>query len=258
MMSIAYFTRLVLIPVWQVAMVAAALYFYFNSWPGCWPSILFAIAAILIPFMGYFAAAYQIRLFRRLTRIPRAGILTLLALLVTVSGFAGLLFTGLCLLPEDWRCGGGNWSTFSPENGGFSVLMPVGPISSTLTNDTAAGPVVVTQFMAEPSPVVAFGVAHNRFPANMNISNRRGMFEAMSKGVAGTEGRLLSEAKIELHGREGREWKFEEESSLTTIRAYLVGRDLYQAICVVPKGQPCLRHTQRFLDSFELSGVSEQ
>src|ERR1019366_5975795 len=104
MMRVAYITRLTLTPVWQIATVAAALYFYFNSWPRCWPSILFAIAAILIPFIGYLAAEYQIQLFKRLTRIPRVGILTLLALLVTVFGFAGLLFTGLCLLPEDWLC----------------------------------------------------------------------------------------------------------------------------------------------------------
>ena len=258
MMRAAYITRLALIPLSQVALVAAALFFYFNSWPRCWPSILFAIAAILIPFIGYLAAEYQIRLFGRLTRIPRGGILTLLALLVSVSGFAGLLCIGLCLLPEDWLCGGRNWSTFSPEQGGFSVLMPVRPISSTLTNDTAAGPVVVLQFIAKPSRAAEFCVLHNRFPENMNTSTRRKMFEAMSKGAPGTEGRLLTEAKIELHGYEGREWKFEEGSCLTTIRAYLVGQGLYQAICVVPKGQPCPRHTQQFLDSFDLKGGSEQ
>ncbi len=262
-MRLRFFILLALIPVWQAAVVTAVL--HFDSSPERWLPSLFVVAAILIPLIGYLAVGYQIPVFERLSRVLRVGILTLLSVFVTICGYAGLFVVGLHVQdqarqgPADHGaglcvCGVKNWSRFSPEHGGFSVLMPFRPTASTVTNDTAAGPLVISVFTVESSRVVAFSVIHNRFPANMNTSNKRRLFEAGLQAALGADGRLLSSACIELHGYEGREWKFEKykRQALITMRAYLVGHELYQTICVMPRRQACSRHTQQFLDSFLL------
>jgi hypothetical protein len=147
-----------------------------------------------------------------------------------------------------------NWSSFSPDHGGFSVLMPFRPTVSLVTNDTPAGPLVISFFTAESSRTVAFTVVHNRFPTNMSTANEERLFAAGLKEALGRDGRLISDTKIALHGHPGHEWMFEKfkGQAVMTMRAYLVGHEFYQAICVMPRRQACSRHTQEFLDSFDL------
>ena len=261
-----YIFRLALIPVWQAAMVTAVL--CVDSSPRRWLPGLFAVAAILIPFIGYLVVGYKIPVFRDRSRVLRVGFLTFLSVSVTICGYAGLFFVGLCVQGETGRgqlafvgsgpcvCGVTNWSSFSPDQGGFSVLMPFPPTARCITNDTAAGPLVLSQFTAEPSRVVAFSVLQNRFPESMSTSNKQRLFEGGLKGALGADGRLLSDAEVKLHGYEGREWKIEQFKgrALITMRVYLVGHQLYQVVCVMPKRQACSRHIQQFLDSFDLKG----
>jgi hypothetical protein len=263
----AYSIRVALILAWQVAMVTSVL--FFGSSPGCW--LLFALAGILMPFIGYLVVGYQIPPFKGGSRVLKAGILTILSVLVTVGGDAGLFSVALRVQraagarravrgPDFCVCGVTNWSRFSPDEGDFSVLMPFQPTFSCTTNDTAAGRVVSSQYIAESSRVVAFSVVHNRLPINLDIFNKQKLFEAGLKSALGGDGRLLSDTSIELHGYQGRQWKFDriKRQALITMRAYLVGRELYQVICVMPKRQACSRHAQQFLDSFDLKGKDEE
>lgn len=87
------FKRLALIAVWQTVMVTAVL--YFDPSPREWISSTFAVAALLVPFIGYIAALYDIPLLARWPRILRVAVLTLLSLLVTVGGYCILFFAVL-------------------------------------------------------------------------------------------------------------------------------------------------------------------
>ncbi len=132
--------------------------------------------------------------------------------------------------------------------------MPSPPTVSITTNHTSAGTLVLHQFTAETTRVVAFSVLYNSFPTNLNLSAKKRILDAGLKAALGADGQLLSDTPIALHGNEGREWKFDKYrgQALITMREYLVGNQLYQTICVMPKRRPCNRHIQQFLDSFDL------
>ena len=134
------------------------------------------------------------------------------------------------------------------------MLMPSRPRTSSVTNDTLAGPLVISFFTAEPSRTVSFSVVHNSFPTNVDTSYKKALFEGGLKQGLGADGRLISDTEIAFHGYPGREWKFEKlkGQALVTMRAYLVGHEFYQAICVMPKTRVCQKHVQEFLESFEL------
>jgi hypothetical protein len=114
---------------------------------------------------------------------------------------------------------------------------------------------VIDAFIAETSSVVAFGVAHNRFPREMATSNKQELFKAGLGEALGANGRLVSDTDIQLHGHEGHEWTFEKfkGQAVFTMRVYLVNHDMYQAICFMPKGRFCSKHCGKFLDSFDLT-----
>ena len=154
-----------------------------------------------------------------------------------------------------YECGVTNWVRFSPPGGGFSILMPFQPSAMITTNDTAAGQLVMTQFTAEPSTVVAFSVLQNRFPAKMNVKESKRLFDGGLKGALGADGRLISDSSISLRGHAGRDWRFEKfkGKALISMRVYLVDHEFYQTACVMPKSRACPKHIQEFLDSFDLS-----
>ena len=257
-----YAIRLILIPVYQAVMVSAALFLESSSHR--WIFGLFILAAVIVPFIGYIATLYQAPLFGKWSRTLKAGVSTLASLIVTIGGYTLLFNAGSWIkgdlgnqssstnLSSICACGVTNWSRFS--SGRFSVLMPFQPTTSTVTNDTAWGRLVISSFVAEPSRLVAFGVSHNRFPPDMKTSNKQELFNGGLKSALGVDGRLVSERQIQLHGYEGRDWKFEKfnEKAVITMRAYLVDHDFYQVLCVMPKSNSCLRHRREFMDSFDL------
>src|SRR5580765_5048685 len=68
-------------------------------------------------------------------------------------------------------CGATNWFRLSAEPSGFSALMPIQPTTSVVTNETAAGPLVISIFTSEVSPTVAFSLLHNSFPTNIPMTD---------------------------------------------------------------------------------------
>ena len=151
-------------------------------------------------------------------------------------------------------CGVTNWSRFSAESSGFSAFMPTQPRHSLVTNETVAGPLVMSVLISEMSSTVAFSIVRNSFPTNMVMTNTAAIFAGGLKQALGTDGSLTSEREVALGGYPGREWCFEKDRGRTilTMRVYLVDHDLYQAICVMPKRRLCQRHVAEFLDSCEL------
>jgi hypothetical protein len=151
-------------------------------------------------------------------------------------------------------CGATNWSRVSVGSGRFSALMPAHPTSSVITNQTEAGPAVVSVLKSEVSRTVGFGLLYHRFPTNsLGVADRR-MFARGLKGTLGSDGRLISEHIVSMGGYPGREWLIEKAQgqSIYTVRSYVVGDDLFQAISIMPRGGVCQRHVVMFLDSCQL------
>jgi len=154
----------------------------------------------------------------------------------------------------DCLCGVTNWLRVSVQKSGFSAFMPTQPTHSAVTNETVAGPLVSSVLTSEISPTVAFSIFHSSFPTNMVMTDTGSLFAGGLKQALGADGRLTYERDIQLDGYPGREWRFEKYrgQAVVTMRIYLVGHDLYQAICLMPKWRVCQRHVAEFLDSCEL------
>lgn len=151
-------------------------------------------------------------------------------------------------------CAVKNWTEYSPPSRDFSVLMPFAPVTSVVTNDTAAGPIAISMYITEPSGTVSFGVIHSLFPDVVDVTDNAKLFDAGLEQAIGADGRLISNANIALEANPGREWKFKKLSGQATLtmRAYLVNRDFYQLISVMPSGRVCDQHVREFLDSFRV------
>jgi hypothetical protein len=151
-------------------------------------------------------------------------------------------------------CGVTNWLRISAEPSGFSAFMPTQPTHSVVTNETVAGPLVISILTSEISPTVAFSIVRNSFPTNIVMTNTAKLFAGGLKQALGADGRLTAGHDISLNGYMGREWRFEKYrgQAVITMRVYLVGHHLYQAVCVMPKGRVCQRHVAEFLESCEL------
>jgi hypothetical protein len=83
-MRITHFKRLALIIVLQVVMELVCL-FYFSSSPHRW--IPFAVAGLLLPFIGYIAALDSAPLLTKWPLILKASVLTLSSLTLTIGGY---------------------------------------------------------------------------------------------------------------------------------------------------------------------------
>ena len=97
-MRATHFKRLALIVIWQAIMVAAVL--YFASSPRRWLPSVFAVAALLVPFVCYIAAAYDAPFLAKWSRILKASVLTLASVIVTIGGYCVLFFAGLLIKGE--------------------------------------------------------------------------------------------------------------------------------------------------------------
>jgi hypothetical protein len=158
-----------------------------------------------------------------------------------------------CDPPACRVCGATHWTTFASSNERFSVLMPVKPAASTLTANTAAGPLPADLFTAEPSKGYAFAVSHNSFPTEVDVTDTEALFDKIRKRTLSGDSRLISSRFLSLHGIPGRELKFEKKGQvLVSLRTYLIDHEAYQVYCVMPKAAVCQTHVNQFLDSFDL------
>jgi hypothetical protein len=151
-------------------------------------------------------------------------------------------------------CGATNWARYSPPGAGFAVLMPPTPRVRQTTNQLATGPIIITNHVTDVGTVVAFVVAQNGFPPTVNLQEKDLLFQSARAGALGQDGRLISERALTLGGWPGREWQFEKfgGQAAITMRAYLVGPEMFQIASIMPKGRVCQMHVTKFLDSFEI------
>jgi len=96
--SATHLIRLALIVVWQAVMVAAVL--YFDSSPRRWLPSLFAVAALLVPFVCYIIVVYDLPVLAKWSRIVRASVLTLSSIVVTIAGYTVMFLADLVIRGE--------------------------------------------------------------------------------------------------------------------------------------------------------------
>jgi hypothetical protein len=92
-MRSTHFIRLALIVIWQAVMVACLIYFD-SSTSHRWILSVIAVAALLLPFIGYIAAIYDAPLFAKWPRVLKAGVFTLSSFVFTIGGYLMFFLAG--------------------------------------------------------------------------------------------------------------------------------------------------------------------
>ena len=152
------------------------------------------------------------------------------------------------------------WATFSPERGGFAVLLPGTPERQQSFADNESGTVETNVYTLLLERGGFFKVVDLALPANVDAA--RGADAVLDSACAGVvdsaSGRLVSKQTIYVSGRPGRQLEADVPESVVPggaslkARIYLVGPRLYELVAVVPKSEAAGPATGRFLDSFEI------
>ncbi len=150
-------------------------------------------------------------------------------------------------------CGVANWTTYSPSSEKFLVLMPIKPTVSTKMIDSPAGQMSATFFTATPLDQHAFVVIHGTYPPATDMTDVEKIFRQIDRSLLTTDAQLISKTNITLQGiYPGREFILVKEDRVVTLRVYLVSREMYEVMCVMPTESNCQTHIHEFLDSFQI------
>ena len=217
----------------QVGMVAALV--CFESAPRQWLPNLFGSVALIVPLTVYMAMAYQGRRLGNWPRPIRAGLFALASLSATFCGFVPLLlgeswFKGSLAISETRLClaiplpapavasFGRRFFSGLRSRASTQILMPF--FSPTATHDERGGAPKAGAMVTSPQlhrweslAICGFFCCSHMsvFPREMSTSNKQILFDRCGlKSALEPDGKLISDTRIQIHGREGREWKFDE------------------------------------------------
>ncbi len=150
---------------------------------------------------------------------------------------------------------GGEWKSFSPKDGSFSVLMPGLPMEDKQDVKTVSGDVVVTMYLLEVKNEGSLIVSSSEFPeaALQAGTDEKRLDGARDGAVMSAKGKLRSEKKIMLDGRPGRELTIDSEKSGTVrTRIFAADKRLYQTLIAGSKTFVSGKEAEMFLDSFKV------
>ncbi len=146
------------------------------------------------------------------------------------------------------------WQEFSSPEGNFAVLMPGSPSHEIKQVKTALGALDMHMFSREIRRS-AYIIIYSDYPEIITRAPADKVLDGGRDGaVANSKGRLISEQYITLDGgHAGRELTIEvPEKGTLKVRAYLVGRRLYQIMVASPKDLADSEENIAFLRSFKL------
>jgi hypothetical protein len=149
------------------------------------------------------------------------------------------------------------WQSFSPSDGGFSVLMPGQPTQRKQTLNTPAGDINTYFYIStQDSGKVNYTVSYVELPKGVQNMPAPVLLEAMASGLMGDDRmKVVSEQAIKLGDYPGRAFKIEApDKALIMHRAYLVKQRIYQIAVQVPQAQEkaLAGDVDRFFNSFKL------
>ena len=152
------------------------------------------------------------------------------------------------------------WEKFSPEGGGFTVLMPGKPTVTEQEVPFGGGKLINHMYMVQAnSGVFIASYADFPMPVTDPLVIKAMLDNARDKGVAAANGELRSEKQIKIYENPGREWLLSiPGGGIARARAYWVKQRLYQAFLLMPQGKNAQEEGAReavmskFLNSFAL------
>ncbi len=165
------------------------------------------------------------------------------------------------------------WREFSCADGGYTIMFPgvptkiEYPVSTTMGTLTShrqqlamSSRAALVTFSA--SGEVVFLVCYIEYPLTGPANHER-MLEAARDGMVGAskECRVLAERNIDVQGNPGRELDILDSEGgtedLLSVRMFMVGPRLYQAIFVRDKRSGLPEVKKKFFDSFKLLGTTQ-
>jgi hypothetical protein len=144
-----------------------------------------------------------------------------------------------------------DWKPYSYPDEGFQASYPTLPTLEKKDVDTQAGMFELRSYVAEAGNVALFiGVCD--FGEKAPETDPDTMLQGAKNGLLmNSNSHLTREQKITLGSYHGLEFEAESESAQVTVRFYMVGTTLYEALVVHPLSKP-YNQTAKFLDSFQL------
>lgn len=144
------------------------------------------------------------------------------------------------------------WVVFSPEGGGFSVMLPGKPTERAPRQDTKTG--------RTPAPLYEitsgdfkYAVTYMDYPFSVRGAQRDKLLDMGAEaGISGAGVKIVSNKPISLGEHPGREVKGEKQGFVSHSRVYLVNQRLYLLIVWRPSDSADSESAAKFLDSFKL------
>jgi len=151
------------------------------------------------------------------------------------------------------------WTEFRSNEGGFSVLMPGQPTPNKVTVNTASGVKEADMFTLNEGDLNEYIIAYSKYSTTDSKSRSTDkLFNAVRDGLLLVQqGKLLSEAAINLDGYIGREIAFQSpDGFITRVRFYVVANRFYQISARARTNERAPEAMKRFLDSFRLLPIN--
>jgi hypothetical protein len=151
------------------------------------------------------------------------------------------------------------WKEFSPEGGGFALMMPGTPTEDSDVVETKIGKITNRMFALEDGGRV-YIASYGEFPLPVTDPSiiKRMLDRGRDQALSQSKTRLVSERELTLGENLGREVVAEADNALIRARFYWVRQRLYQTVVMTPsKRSPAAVKTDesaaaKFFDSFKL------
>jgi hypothetical protein len=147
---------------------------------------------------------------------------------------------------------------FKSEAGRFSVMTPALLEETVQPVETQGGKLDLHLFAGQWGNI-GYYVSYCDYPPELAQTDRlEKMLDGARDGAVGNvQGRLISEARIDLSGHPGRELVIETGAQVAPGarlqgRMFMVQNRLYQIMVVVPRAEKVPREGEQFLQSFKL------
>ncbi len=145
------------------------------------------------------------------------------------------------------------WTEFSSPEGGFSAKWPGKPLEKSQKVDTDSGQLEQKMFALEKNGV-GYGVVYFDLPAPVRSA------EEMELRFTGIRNQFLKNGKVKLLGETvmtlagytGKEFQYEHDESLVTMKVFAFEQRVYSVFLVVQKGQPSMGNESPFFASFRV------
>jgi hypothetical protein len=161
-----------------------------------------------------------------------------------------------------------SWKEFTAAEGGFTVMIPGIPKTSSVSTETAQGPIILHNFVVQTKLALYFISYADFFVSAETPDTVRKMLDSGRDEVLSNGATLIFETDVTQNGLVGREVIFSRQGLIFWVRMYLDKNRLYQVIAgtqpniAFRNGQPSAnpadltepfnRNSRKFFESFKL------